>query len=97
MFFAEQLLAGVREHREQLDQRFAEIAENWSLERMAPTDRNVLRLGAFEILHTDTPKRVAINEAVELAKRFGAEQSGQFVNGLLDRLMHSVSEERPSP
>ena len=62
-------------------------ADNWSLERMAATDRNVLRLGAFEILYTDTPGRVAINEAVELAKRFGTAQSAQFVNGILDRLL----------
>ena len=54
---------------------------------MAVTDRNVLRLGAFEILYTDTPDRVAINEAVELAKRFGTKQSAQFVNGVLDRLL----------
>jgi N utilization substance protein B len=54
---------------------------------MAATDRNVLRLGAFEILYFGTPGRVAINEAVELAKRFGARQSAQFVNGILDRLL----------
>jgi N utilization substance protein B len=57
---------------------------------MAATDRNVLRLGAYEILHAETPNRVAINEAVELAKRFGSAQSAQFVNGLLDRLMHDA-------
>ena len=54
---------------------------------MAVTDRNVLRLGAYEILYADTPGRVAINEAVELAKRFGSRQSAQFVNGILDRLL----------
>jgi len=52
------------------------------------TDRNILRLGAFEILHTETPQRVSINEAVELAKRYGAKQSPHFVNGVLDRFMH---------
>ena len=55
---------------------------------MAATDRNVLRLGAYEIFHSDTPPRVAIDEAVELAKRFGSAQSAQFVNGILDNLMH---------
>ena len=85
--FARELVAGVRRHREQLDKSFERISANWSLERMAPTDRNVLRLGAYEILHSDTPDRVAIDEAVELAKRFGSAQSGQFVNGILDRLM----------
>ena len=85
--FARGLVSGVRRHREEMDKSFEQIAENWSLDRMAATDRNVLRLGAYEILHTDTPDRVAINEAVELAKRFGTAQSGQFVNGILDRLM----------
>ena len=59
---------------------------------MAVTDRNVLRLGAFEILHTDTPRRVAINEAVELARRFGTRQSAQFVNGILDKFMQERRE-----
>jgi N utilization substance protein B len=54
---------------------------------MAVTDRNVLRLGAFEILHTETPNQVVVNEAVDLAKRFGTTDSGAFVNGILDRLM----------
>ena len=67
---------------------------NWNLNRMAVTDRNILRLGAFEILFSDTPGRVAINEAVELAKRFGAKQSPQFVNGILDRLL--PNEEKPT-
>jgi N utilization substance protein B len=85
--FAAGLVAGVRRHREELDQVLAETADHWSLERMAATDRNVLRLGAFEILYSDTPRNVAINEAVELAKRFGSRQSAQFVNGILDRLV----------
>ena len=90
--FACELLAGVRQHRRELDQLIEQTAANWSLHRMAATDRNVLRLGAYEILHSDTPPRVAIDEAVELAKRFGAAQSAQFVNGVLDRLMHTESE-----
>jgi len=57
------------------------------LGRMARIDRNILRLGAYEILYADTPDRVAINEAIELAKRYGNEQSSQFVNGILDRLL----------
>jgi transcription antitermination protein NusB len=85
--FAESLLAGVRRNRQELDHVLAQTADHWSLERMAATDRNVLRLGAFEILYADTPDRVAINEAVELAKRFGSKQSAQFVNGILDRLL----------
>lgn len=85
--FAASLIAGVRRNRQELDQVLAQTADHWSLERMAATDRNVLRLGAYEILHSDTPDRVAINEAVELAKRFGSRQSAQFVNGILDRLL----------
>ena len=66
-------------------------ASNWSLERMAATDRNILRLAAFEILYTETPGRVVINEAVELAKRYGTGQSAQFVNGVLDGLLTKPS------
>ncbi len=84
--FARSLLDGVRRNRAELDQLLEQAAENWSLARMAATDRNVLRLGAYEILYSDTPGRVAINEAVELAKRFGTSHSAQFVNGILDRL-----------
>lgn len=86
--FARELVAGVRRHRGQMDALIGQAAANWSLGRMASTDRNVIRLGAYEILHADTPDRVAIDEAVELAKRFGSTQSAQFVNGVLDCLMH---------
>jgi N utilization substance protein B len=72
-----------------LDQVLAGKTQNWSLERMAVVDRNILRLGAYEILYAGTPGQVAINEAVELAKAFGAEQSASFVNGILDRVMHA--------
>jgi transcription antitermination protein NusB len=85
--FAASLLAGVRHHRPELDSLLAERAQNWSLRRMAATDRNVLRLGAYEMLFTDIPDRVAIDEAVDLARRFGAGQSAHFVNGILDRLL----------
>ncbi|NLF73574.1 MAG: transcription antitermination factor NusB [Candidatus Anammoximicrobium sp.] len=87
MDFALSLLDGVREHREELDQVLSGKADNWSVERMAVVDRNILRLGAYEILYTKTPGRVVINEAIELAKQFGAQQSPAFVNGILDRLL----------
>ena len=90
--FARNLLSGVRRNRDELDQMLTERADNWSLERMAVTDRNVLRLGAFEIIYTATPGRVAINEAVELAKRFGTKQSAQFVNGILDQFLAMSGE-----
>ena len=85
--FGRSLVAGVRRNRPELDVVLTARAENWSLGRMAVTDRNILRLAAYEILHTETPGQVAINEAVELAKRYGGRQSPQFVNGVLDRLM----------
>ncbi len=89
--FARGLLSGVRGNRRQVDKSLSEKATNWSLRRMAAIDRNVLRLGAYEILHHVTPGPVAINEAVELAKRFGDKQSGNFVNGILDRLLQDLS------
>ena len=81
------LFAGVTEVREDLDGAIAVVARNWSLKRMAATDRNVLRLGLFELLHTGTAPKVVLNEAIELARRFGDKNSPQFVNGLLDRLL----------
>ncbi len=85
--FAKTLIAGVRSNRDELDKLLSKTADNWAVDRMAATDRNVLRLGAFEILYSETPDRVAINEAVELAKRFGSKQSAQFVNGILDKFL----------
>jgi N utilization substance protein B len=86
--FCLSLLLGVRRNQQELDELLSKTADNWSLGRMAATDRNVLRLGAYEILYTDIPDRAAINEAVELAKRFGSAQSAQFVNGILDKFLH---------
>jgi transcription antitermination protein NusB len=90
--FARELVSGVRRSRAEVDAMLEEIAANWSLKRMSATDRNVLRLGAYELLHSDTPPRVAIDEAVELAKRFGSAQSSQFVNGILDKVMHAADK-----
>jgi N utilization substance protein B len=82
---------GVWEHRVEIDGLIRDAAENWRLERMALVDRNILRLGAYEIRHgKDIPYAVAINEAVDLAKRFGAEESGAFVNGILDRIAETT-------
>jgi N utilization substance protein B len=85
--FSQSLIAGVRRNRAELDDMLGKTAANWGLERMAATDRNILRIGAFEIIYSDTPGRVAINEALELAKRFGTANSSQFVNGILDKLL----------
>ena len=86
--FAQGLVKGTIDNREQVDALIREQADNWRLERMPPVDRNVLRLAVFEMLYeTDTPKLVIVDEAIELAKKFGSEQSGRFVNGLLDGLL----------
>jgi N utilization substance protein B len=85
--FAKGLVLGVKRNQQELDALIAEKAENWTVSRMPATDRNLLRLGAFEIRYTDTPHRVAINEAVELAKRYGTAQSSLFINGILDKLI----------
>ncbi len=93
--FAKQLYGGVVKFRELLDERITAVAENWSLSRMAATDRNVLRLGAFELLQTETPHPVVLNEAIELARKFGNDQSPQFVNGILDKLVPTDKRVRP--
>jgi transcription antitermination protein NusB len=85
--FAKSLVLGVKRNQAELDQVLAEKASNWSIPRMAATDRNLLRLGAFEIRFTDTPDRVAIDEAIELSKRYGTANSPQFINGILDKLL----------
>jgi N utilization substance protein B len=92
--FSWELFAGTMEHRAQLDEQIQNVAANWKLNRMAGTDRAVLRLGAYELLHTSTPVGVVIDEAVELARKFGSGQSSQFVNGILDKL---VPEHRRKP
>ena len=93
--FAESLVSGARRNRGELDDLLRRRADNWSLERMAATDRNLLRLAAYEILYTETPGRVVINEAVEIAKRFGSKSSAQFVNGVLDRVLKERKDTPP--
>ena len=83
--FALQLLTGVRENKPELDQRIEQVSKNWSLARMSVTDRNILRLALYEMTYMKTPKPVVINEAIELAKKFGSAESSAFVNGILDR------------
>ena len=89
-YYAE-AVRGVWERLDEIDALIGEAAENWRVERMALVDRNILRLGAYELfLGSDIPFAVAINEAVELGKRFGAEESGAFINGILDRISEIV-------
>jgi len=86
--FARDLVTGCWDHRAELDQRIRQIAENWDLDRMAVVDRSVLRMAAFELLYVaDVPPKVAINEAIDLAKRYSTADSGAFVNGILDKIL----------
>ena len=85
--FATHLVEGTLTRRPELDQLIAAHANNWEIGRMAVVDRNILRLGAYELLYADdVPPKVCLNEAIELAKRFGDEESSRFVNGILDTI-----------
>jgi len=86
--YAAELVRGVSVHWARIDELIAEYAQGWTLERMPAVDRNILRLAIYEMLYErDTPKLVVVDEAIELAKKFGSEQSGRFINGLLDGLL----------
>jgi transcription antitermination protein NusB len=90
--YAQALVRGTMDHREEIDAMIRGQADNWRLERMSAVDRNILRLAVYEMLYeSDTPKLVVVDEAIELAKKFGSEQSGRFVNGLLDGLLKQHS------
>ncbi len=93
--FAWSLFAGTVESQKAIDQKIESVASNWTVSRMPPTDRNAIRLGAFELLYTDTPHPVVIDEALELAKSFGTAQSASFVNGILDKLVPSIKRSAP--
>jgi N utilization substance protein B len=85
--FAIELVNGVYEHRAEIDGLISRFSEHWRLERMPTVDRNILRLAVFEFLYRpDIPSKVSINEAVDLGKKFGSEDSGSFINGILDRI-----------
>lgn len=89
--FAWALFTGVREKQDQLDEQITDVAANWRVERMAPTDRNVIRMGLYEMEFIGTPAAVVLNESIELAREFGAENSPSFVNGILDKLSQAVA------
>lgn len=91
--FAERLLRGVIEELPVIDDLITRHAEHWRLDRMPAVDRNILRIAAYELLRTDTPPAVAIDEALELARRFSSEESVHFVNGVLD----AIRRELPAP
>lgn len=90
--YAAGLLRGSLGHREEIDAVIKAQAEHWRLERMPVVDRNILRLAVYELLYeSDVPHLVVVDEAIELAKRFGSENSGRFINGLLDGVLKSRS------
>jgi len=96
--FAEELVRGTLEHLEVLDQTISKNATHWSLARIAPVERNILRLATYELLHRyDIPERVVLNEAIELAKMYGSEESGAFVNGILDHIRIHLQLPQRSP
>ena len=85
--FAEELVQGVKGHQEEIDAMLGRYSTNWKVSRMALVDRNILRMACFELLHLpDVPPKVTLNEAVEIAKRYGSTDSSAFINGILDRI-----------
>lgn len=94
--FAETLVRGVSEHREAIDKVIADSSTNWKVQRMAIVDRNILRMGVFELTHMlDVPPRVALNEAIEIGKRYGTSDTSAFVNGILDKIAATVRPPKP--
>jgi N utilization substance protein B len=96
--FMERLVQGVLDHCEELDRLIGQYSENWRLDRIAPIDRTILRLAIFEFLYCeDIPVKVTLNEAVDLGKRYGSENSGGFINGILDRILNEVVRKPSQP
>jgi N utilization substance protein B len=93
--FATRLAAGALSHIPELDERIKSRAEHWRISRMAVVDRNVLRLAVYEFLHEPTPRTVAINEALEIARRFSTYEATQFINGILDAIKRDLDQEHP--
>jgi len=88
--FAEEVVRGVEQHADEIDAVLQRHTQHWAVERMATVDRNVLRIAVYELLHReDVPTRVVLNEAIDIAKKYGSEESGRFVNGVLDDVLKS--------
>ena len=93
--FATRLAAGTLQNLELLDERIRSRAEHWRISRMAVVDRNILRLAVYEFLYEPTPRTVAINEALEIARRFSTYEATQFINGILDAIKRDLDEQQP--
>ena len=92
--YCETLVQGVRTRLASLDQEIEKYSENWTISRMSVVDRNILRIAVYELLYSEVPYKVIIDEAVELAKKFGTDESGPFINGIIDRIRKAVVEDR---
>ena len=93
--FAESLVQGVDSHRSEIDGLIVSASEHWRLERMSIVDRNILRIALYEMLYcADIPPKVSINEAIDLGKTFGTEESGAFINGILDHILPELHRQR---
>ena len=89
--FSKDLVLGTVKHRQDLDRRISQVTRNWDIQRMAVIDRNIIRMGAYELAYrSDIPPKVALNEAIELAKKFSTADSGAFVNGILDKVKEQI-------
>ena len=87
MDFSARIIRGVEEHRGDLDRIIEKYSSHWKIDRMAHVDRNILRIAVYELLYCDDiPPKVAINEAIDIGKKFGSEDSGAFINGVLDKI-----------
>jgi transcription antitermination protein NusB len=94
--FATQLAIGALSHLDSLDERIRSRAEHWRISRMAVVDRNILRLAVYEFLYEPTPRTVAINEALEIARRFSTYEATQFINGILDAIKRDIELSQPT-
>jgi transcription antitermination protein NusB len=96
--FAEWIVLGVLDHAREIDQLIERFSENWRLDRMSLVDRNILRMAIFELLYcNDIPPKVTLNEAIDLGKRYGSEDSGSFINGILDRIQKEAIQKPTDP
>src|SRR5919205_1579757 len=93
--FATRLAVGALAHLAEIDERIRSRAEHWRISRMAVVDRNILRMAVYEFLHEQTPRTVAINESLEIARRFSTYEATQFINGILDAIKRDLDRERP--
>lgn len=90
--YTQKLIAGIKEHQSQIDETIQKFSINWKISRMSHVDRNIIRLSIYEMTHMkdEVPKNASINEAIEIAKKFGSEDSSHFINGILDQISKSL-------